>query len=1250
MRVLIVDNDRLIAEQLKDALQQLGYEVHFAADGLEGLERNRQLRPDVVLLDLLLPKLDGYRFCKYIREDPEFSSLPVIVLSAVPPEELTRAIQAGATATLEKQPMAQMLPKLADAIERVLRKEAVPAEHKLEPGTPRLETLRELLKERSHFLEILQVLPQGIMELDSDHRITSVNYAACKLLSMTESGIIGKKITDLFLSEGQERLRTTLQRLSSGEAQTVQEPFLVENHSIKISLSPLLSSGSFNGAVVSLLDATAEVLRTEELNRQNRQLQQMKQELERRLTAMQTIHRLSSEIEYPYGSSEILEAILRFLHELINLQVASAMIKVGDVTTLHVFLKEDVGEENLNSIKTQMIEKSNPVPESRPDPAKILYHFSGVAASTDATLGPIRSSLFLPLKMEEKPAAIIGCFSRQPNAFSYFDEQLLSIFVNMTFHAVANMKNLVDAERIKMQAMVESMVDGVLMADQNDEIVIMNQAAKKILRVSRREDSITKKYFQETLGFYPFRLTKGLVHKNALQATIKEEIKVFDKTLHSIVAPVYDVEGQHTGTVVVLRDITEQKELEERKNDFLSIISHELRTPLASIGGSLDLVLENVVGQINEKQQRYLELAKNSCQKLNLVIDDLLDISKFEKGKMQMAMDPISIVQLVDEVAEKFQPSAMEKQIILKLEKPAQDVRIYGDYNRLVQVMNNLLSNAIKFTPQQGEIEIRIFTPKVMSPHIGVSVKDTGPGIRAEDLERVFDKFEQVRRSDTRKIGGTGLGLAISRNIIETHKGKIWAESKPGEGAKFIILLPVEKRASIAPEIYEESADSGAAGEIHAILIAADADTAYLLKGILLERGIRVTLSYNAQEGFSLVRQMAPQMMLVDLDLEDSSGSQLIEILSHDPETTAIPIIAFSRGDSLQTSPFSNVLHVQKPIEMNHFLQALSNSLQKIRGGDKRRKILLIDDDPNMRMITREALQYQNYLVVEAVDGAQALEQLKYHRPDLILLDVMLPDIDGFQIAQIIRSNITTSHIPIVFLTAKGQTEDKVKALKAGATDYLVKPVDSTELAARIETIVERTEAELSASPTTKLPGSVAIEKEINQLISQRAKFALCYLDLDNLKSYNDEYGYAKADAVVKQTGDIIRETVLRMGHPTDFVGHIAGDDFVFITQADLADSICIKIIERFDQIIPFFYRQEDRARGYIEARDRFGVWRKFAILSVSVVCVTNEEQELLDHVQIATLAAEFKREAKAIDGSCYVRNGKTITVPKDNV
>ncbi|HEY4492532.1 MAG TPA: response regulator, partial [Acidobacteriota bacterium] len=388
---------------------------------------------------------------------------------------------------------------------------------------------------------------------------------------------------------------------------------------------------------------------------------------------------------------------------------------------------------------------------------------------------------------------------------------------------------------------------------------------------------------------------------------------------------------------------------------------------------------------------------------------------------------------------EKFQAAAVEKSILLRLLKPPQDTRIYGDYNRLVQVMNNLMSNAIKFTARGGEIEVRIFTPKVLSPHIGISVKDTGPGIRAEDLERVFDKFEQVRRSDTRKIGGTGLGLAISRSIIEAHKGKIWAESKPGEGAKFIFLLPVEKRVTAAPEIYADLS-MPSQDELTAMIVAADADTAYLLKGILVERSMRVLLSYSAKEGLNMIRQKTPHLIILDLEVDQPSAAQLLSALADDPELAIIPIITLASGALPPLHAFPNAFPILKPIEMNQFLAAFSRCLLKIRAGDKRRKILLIDDDANMRMICREALQYQNFNVIEASSGTRGLELLKHHKPDLILLDIMMPDMDGLQIAQIVKSNISTYHIPIIFLTAKGQTEDKVKALKAGGSDYLVKP------------------------------------------------------------------------------------------------------------------------------------------------------------------------------------------------------------------
>jgi len=255
----------------------------------------------------------------------------------------------------------------------------------------------------------------------------------------------------------------------------------------------------------------------------------------------------------------------------------------------------------------------------------------------------------------------------------------------------------------------------------------------------------------------------------------------------------------------------------------------------------------------------------------------------------------------------------------------------------------------------------------------------------------------------------------------------------------------------------------------------------------------------------------------------------------------------------------------------------------------------------------------------------------------------MMPEIDGWGVLRRLQSEHATAHLPVIFLSARGQTADKVRAFKMGAEDYLVKPFDHTELVMRVAKALERRAREASASPTTRLPGSSAIETEIERRLASGGAFAFCYIDLDNLKSFNDYYGYAKADGVIRQTGDILREVILRDGSPADFVGHIAGDDFVMITTPERVDRICRTLIESFDRLIPLYYNRVDRERGYIETNDRYGTMRKFPIMSISVAALTNLRQPLRDSAELAQRSAEEKRRAKAIPGSSYVRDGAQI-------
>ena len=229
-----------------------------------------------------------------------------------------------------------------------------------------------------------------------------------------------------------------------------------------------------------------------------------------------------------------------------------------------------------------------------------------------------------------------------------------------------------------------------------------------------------------------------------------------------------------------------------------------------------------------------------------------------------------------------------------------------------------------------------------------------------------------------------------------------------------------------------------------------------------------------------------------------------------------------------------------------------------------------------------------------------------------------------------------------MFLSARGDVADKVRAFRSGAEDYMVKPFDAAELLARVAKALDRQARELGASPTTQLTGADAIQGEIERRLTVGDDSAVaCYLDLDNLKAFNDYYGYAKANAVIRQTGDVIRHVVTKQGGPGDFIGHIAGDDFVFVTTAANADAVCKGICERFDQLIRLYYAPNDRAKGFIETKDRFGVQRKFPIMSVSISAISLTRAK--SYASLAELAAVGKGTAKSIPGSAYVRDGQTM-------
>ncbi|MCM8799705.1 MAG: response regulator [Candidatus Omnitrophica bacterium] len=302
-------------------------------------------------------------------------------------------------------------------------------------------------------------------------------------------------------------------------------------------------------------------------------------------------------------------------------------------------------------------------------------------------------------------------------------------------------------------------------------------------------------------------------------------------------------------------------------------------------------------------------------------------------------------------------------------------------------------------------------------------------------------------------------------------------------------------------------------------------------------------------------------------------------------------------------------------------------------------KILIADDDPDIRDILKIILSEENYEVIEASDGEEALKLIKTKSPDLVLLDYKMPKLDGFQVCKEIKQDLLLQHLPIIVVTGKGELEDKLQGIGAGADDYIVKPFEPKELLARIRMVLRRTERDLEANPLTRLPGNVSILNELSKRLEKKTVFSVCYLDLDKFKAYNDKYGFEHGDEVIRETARLLIKVVKEFGNPDDFIGHIGGDDFVIITSPSVVDIICQNIIEAFERISPNFYNEEDRKKGYIITKDRKGNEEKVPLLSISIGVVSNEHRRIEHVAQIGEIGAELKNLAKRLERSNYVKD-----------
>ena len=522
--------------------------------------------------------------------------------------------------------------------------------------------------------------------------------------------------------------------------------------------------------------------------------------------------------------------------------------------------------------------------------------------------------------------------------------------------------------------------------------------------------------------------------------------------------------GRFLGSVLTFRDISQRYALDQLKDEFISTVSHELRTPLTSIRGALGLLSSGMLGETSEKASNLLRIALTNSDRLVRLINDILDLERIQSGREPLSFRAVQLGGVVKQAIDDMQPMADAAGV--KLIHDATQVEIFADPDRLLQVITNLLSNAVKFSPPNSPVSVML-RPGVTG--VILSVIDHGRGIPADKLETIFGRFQQVDASDSRQKGGTGLGLAICRTIVLQHSGRIWAERNPVRGSTFRVFLPYQPASASSQRA---PADSEAAqGTV--VLADANAESRPRIAAQLARHGYSVVQAATVEQTLSAARQDA-QAIILDSSLDGMNGWEILPLLRRMEKASTTPVLLMSVEDphTRNDLPGDTAGWVPKPPREDELLTELARVLC---GAGEKARILVVEDDLDLAHVIREIFTRDNIIVQAAHTLKQTIEACVSFRPHLLVLDIGLPDGDGFNVVDYLRNHQDLSGLPLVVYSGRELSEDERNNLILGPTYFLAKArVQPQQLEALVLTMLRSTregqapaEAE-AASPVAK--------------------------------------------------------------------------------------------------------------------------------------------------------------------------------------
>jgi signal transduction histidine kinase/DNA-binding response OmpR family regulator len=612
-----------------------------------------------------------------------------------------------------------------------------------------------------------------------------------------------------------------------------------------------------------------------------------------------------------------------------------------------------------------------------------------------------------------------------------------------------------------LQSILDSMSDGVIVADEEGRLILVNPAAEKMLRFEGTpapHDLWADRYglyLPDTVTPYPmdrFPLMQAVrgVAVADVEVFVQQERSADGKWLSINATPLKDEDGVLHNGVAIFHDITVRKRAAEEllnaknaaeaanraKSQFLANMSHELRTPLNAIIGYSEMLQEQAQDMNHPEAIPDLRRIHSAGKHLQSLIDDILDLSKIEAGKMELFIETFDVQSMVRDVVTTIHPLVEKNRNTLEVTYADELGPMRADLTKVRQILFNLLSNASKFT-QQGRITLAV-TRRDAWVHFRVT--DTGIGMSTEQMEKLFQDFTQVDASTTRKYGGTGLGLAISRRFCRMMGGEIVAQSSLGAGATFECQLPaivVSAPVDPVPAADVGVPDRAADGSRRPVLVIDDDPIVHdLLTRLLVKEGLQVVSAFNGAEGIRLAEKVRPAAITLDVMMPGLDGWAVLTALKGNPDLAEIPIIVVTITDDKNMGyALGAADYLTKPIEPAR----LTAILKKYTSLAQKASVLVVDDDPDMRDITARLLTKSGCDVQVAENGRVALDLLALQTPSLIVLDLMMPELDGFDFLIALRREPAWQSIPVVVVTAKEITDEDRHRLNGSVKRILQK-------------------------------------------------------------------------------------------------------------------------------------------------------------------------------------------------------------------